>query len=253
MYRLKATANFNTGGGGGGTVEEVIHDSTLIGKGTSDSPLKVDTSKFASPQSLNSKQDTLVSGTNIKTINGSSILGEGNLVIESGTGGLSSVAHDNTMTGAGTNNSPLGINTSTVALKSDIPDTSDFITKSVNDLTNYTKTSDLGDLATKDKVDYDTDITNKPTIPSEVTETTVSGWGFTKNAGTITGITMNSASKGTSGVVDLGTVITSHQDISGKLDTNKVKNAKSTTAGDVYDVRYINTMLGDIESLLSGV
>ena len=37
-------------------------------------------------------------------------------------------------------------------------------------------------------------------------------------AGTITGITMNGASKGTSGVVDLGTVITSHQDISGKQD-----------------------------------
>ena len=38
---------------------------------------------------LNAKQDTLVSGTNIKTINGSSILGSGNLVI---TGGVSSVS-----------------------------------------------------------------------------------------------------------------------------------------------------------------
>ena len=53
------------------------------------------------------------------------------------------------------------------------------------------------------------DLTDKPTIPSAVTSSTVSGWGFTKNAGTITGITMNGASKGTSGVVDLGTVITS--------------------------------------------
>jgi hypothetical protein len=39
----------------------------------------------------------------------------------------------------------------------------------------------------------------------------------------------------------------------GKLDTSKVKNANSTTAGDVYDVRYINTMIGNIESLLSEV
>lgn len=62
------------------------------------------------------------------------------------------------------------------------------------------------------------DLTNKPTIPAAVTESTVSGWGFTKNTGTITGIKMNGASKGTSGVVDLGTVITSHQDISGKQD-----------------------------------
>ena len=33
---------------------------------------------------MNGKQDTLVSGTNIKTINGNSVLGEGNLVIEGG-------------------------------------------------------------------------------------------------------------------------------------------------------------------------
>ena len=35
--------------------------------------------------SLGNKQDTLVSGTNIKTINGDSILGSGNIVIQSGT------------------------------------------------------------------------------------------------------------------------------------------------------------------------
>lgn len=49
-------------------------------------------------------------------------------------------------------------------------------------------------------------------IPSAVTESIVSGWGFTKNAGTITGITMNGSSKGTSGVVNLGTVVTSETD-----------------------------------------
>ena len=49
------------------------------------------------------------------------------------------------------------------------------------------------------------------------------------------------------------TALQEHQDISGKLDVSKVKNETSTTAGDVYDVRYINTMIGDIESLLSEV
>ena len=48
--------------------------------------------------------------------------------------------------------------------------------------------------------------------------------GATANTGTITGITMNGASKGTSGVVNLGTVLTAHQDISGKMD-------KRTNAG----------------------
>lgn len=40
---------------------------------------------YATTTQLNSKQDTLVSGTNIKTINGESILGSGNLAIQSGT------------------------------------------------------------------------------------------------------------------------------------------------------------------------
>lgn len=43
------------------------------------------------------------------------------------------------------------------------------------------------------------------------------------------------------------------QDISGKLDTSKVKNTYSTTSGDIYDVTYINTMIGNIETLLSEV
>ena len=48
-------------------------------------------------------------------------------------------------------------------------------------------------------------------VGTEITEATISGWGFTKNAGTITGIMMNGATKGTSGVVDLGNVLTEHQ------------------------------------------
>lgn len=66
------------------------------------------------------------------------------------------------------------------------------------------------------------DLLNKPTIPSAVTESTVSGWGFTKNKGTVTSVAvkMNGTTKGTvtsSGTIDLGTVITSHQDISGLM------------------------------------
>lgn len=49
----------------------------------------------------------------------------------------------------------------------------------------------------------------------KTTETEILAMGFTKNLGTITEVKMNGASKGTSGVVDLGSVIT---DISGKQD-----------------------------------
>ena len=60
-------------------------------------------------------------------------------------------------------------------------------------------------------------IKNKPTIPTVPTNVSAftNDAGYTTNTGTITGITMNGTSKGTSGVVDLGTVIT---DISGKQD-----------------------------------
>lgn len=53
----------------------------------------------------------------------------------------------------------------------------------------------------------DTDLALKSDIPTKVSELTNDS-GFTTNKGTITGINMNGASKGTSGVVDLGTVLT---------------------------------------------
>ena len=93
------------------------------------------------------------------------------------------------------------------------------------------KDSDLAKVA---KSGSYTDLANKPTIPAAVTETTVSGWGFTKNAGTVTSVKINGTAKNpTSGVVDLGTVITAHQDISGKLNTstyNSDKTVSKTTA-----------------------
>ena len=48
---------------------------------------------------LSAKQDTLVSGTNIKTINGYSILGEGNIQIQGGSGGDISIATEDTVGG----------------------------------------------------------------------------------------------------------------------------------------------------------
>lgn len=75
--------------------------------------------------------------------------------------------------------------------------------------------ADLATVATSGSYN---DLDDTPTIPAAVTETTVSNWGFTKNTGTVTGVKMNGTTKGTSGLVDLGTVLTEHQDISGKQD-----------------------------------
>lgn len=70
------------------------------------------------------------------------------------------------------------------------------------------------------------DYTSKPAVQggTEVSLVTTGekyNWN-NSGGGTITGITMNGQSKGTSGVVDLGTVITAHQDISGKADSTNV-------------------------------
>lgn len=73
----------------------------------------------------------------------------------------------------------------------------------------------------------------KTDIPPKVTESTVSGWGFTKNKGTVTSVAvkMNGSTKGTvtsSGTIDLGTVIT---DISGKLDKTTYEVNKTIDFG----------------------
>lgn len=134
-------------------------------------------------------------------------------------------------------------------------DLSDYYTKTeVN--SELGKKANTADLSTVANTGNYNDLNNKPTIPTAVTESTVSGWGFTKNTGnynkpssgipksdlasavqtslgkadtalqeeqykgTVTGVKMNGTTKNPSnGVVDLGTVITAHQDISGKQDT----------------------------------
>ena len=109
-----------------------------------------------------------------------------------------------------------------------------------NELITATALNDLNDRVTSLEDFSETDPTvpewakasTKPTYTaSEVgalpdttvipTESTITGWGFTKNSGTVTGISMNGSLIGTSGVIDLGTVLTSHQDITGKADKSE--------------------------------
>ena len=85
------------------------------------------------------------------------------------------------------------------------------------------------------------------TVPAAVTESTVSGWGFTKNAGTITGITMNGSSKGTSGVVNLGTVATANNYVTGG-SVNSNNGTISLTRQGLGDasVTGLNTYVGNM-------
>lgn len=119
---------------------------------------------------------------------------------------------------------------------SDLTNDSGFIDNTVNNLTNYTKTSDLADVALTG--DYD-DLTNKPTIPTvnnatltiQKNGTTVNTFsanadtnvtanievptktsdltndsGYTTNTGTITGVSVNGTSVATSGVANIASV-----------------------------------------------
>lgn len=77
------------------------------------------------------------------------------------------------------NNVELNGNKTTSDLGIDIPDVSDFITKDVNNLTYYTKTSNLSNVATSG--DYN-DLINKPTIPTVPTNVSA----FNNDAGYLT-------------------------------------------------------------------
>ena len=71
-------------------------------------------------------------------------------------------------------------------------------------ISNFVSANDVAKVATSGSYN---DLTNKPTIPAAVTESTVSGWGFTKNIGTITNITINGNNfTPEDGIVDLGLV-----------------------------------------------
>lgn len=67
-----------------------------------------------------------------------------------------------------------------------------------------------------------------------ISSSDITNWnGKTSNTGTVTGVVMNSGSTITpngNGVVDLGTIITSHQDISGKADKVTIVTVSTTGA-----------------------
>ena len=130
---------------------------------------QIDTSSFATKEELATKQDTLVSGTNIKTINGESLLGSGDIVIQGGTGGITDAPSDGKKyvrqnanwveettidtTGFATKTELSSYVTSetaesTYAKKTEIPNLDGYLQTSVAESTYATKTA-IADMATK--------------------------------------------------------------------------------------------------------
>ena len=196
---------------------------------------QIDLSNYASKTDLNSKQNTI---SDLETIRQGAA--KGATALQSYT-----EKYTGTITGIKMNGASKGT--------SGVVDLGTVITAH-QDISGKADKSSLAKVATSGSYN---DLSNKPTIPAAVTESTVSGWGFTKNTGTyskpsggipksdlassvqtslgkadtalqsyteqykgtVTGVKLNGTTKNPSnGIVDLGTVITSHQDISGKQD-----------------------------------
>ena len=112
------------------------------------------------------------------------------------------------------------------------------------DLANAVQTS-LG--KADSAVQTETDPVFSASAASGITSSDITNWnGKTSNVGTITGITMNGASKGTSGVVNLGTVITAHQDISGKADKSSTVSTVTYNTTSKKITKTINGTTSDV-------
>ncbi len=108
-----------------------------------------------------------------------------------------------------------------------------------SDLTAAVQTS-LGKADTSLQSFTETDPVFSASAAAGITSSDITNWnGKTSNTGTITGINMNGASKGTSGVVDLGTVITSHA-------THKLtaSNGTATAVNQGTEITYVESLTG---------
>lgn len=133
-YSLKGIGNNVELGDGGprlvvssGTVEVRTNDLSALAVFKGAAGTSAD--DFVTYTQLGTKQDTLVSGSNIKTINGNSLLGSGNLVI-SGTGSVTSVTVAGTANQITTSGSPIttsGTITVGIANNPVLPGTAGFV------------------------------------------------------------------------------------------------------------------------------
>lgn len=121
----------------------------------------------ADTSALSSKQNTLVSGTNIKTINGETILGSGNLVIQSGTSNWDDIQGKPQFAEVATSG-----DYNDLINKPTIPDVSDLATKQeIADM--ETKSNAAATYATKSEI---------PSLEGYLTETVASETYATKQA-----------------------------------------------------------------------
>jgi len=132
-----------------------------------------------------------------------------------------------------------------------IPDVSNFITKDVDDLTNYyLKTETYTQAEVNSLVGAISNFHYQ--VVAELPETGQDNILYLVPKPATRGI-VNYYDEYVYSNGDYELIGTTQIDLSDYVQKSNIKTTTSTTTGDVYDVTYINTMLGDIESLLGGI
>ena len=217
---IKVGAGLSIDGSGilsatGGGVADSVNWENVVGKpdivqttGTSQTNIM---SQNAVTNSLKIKQDTLVSGTNIKTINGQTILGSGNIEIQGGGSGISDAPSDG---------------------KKYVRSNGNWVQETKVDTSSFATKSDISDMATMTWVGEQNFLTS---IPSEyITESELTA----KNYATETWVDTNYAKK--SDIGQLSIPIASSDTLGGikvgaGLSINSRTGVLSATGGGVAD------------------
>lgn len=250
--------SISSGGGEGGAVSsvngqtgDVVITATSLGAIT-----KADADTlYATKSDLNSKQDTLVSGQNIKTINGQSVIGEGNIEIQQSE---LPIASANTLGGVkiGTG---LSINPESGVLSADSPEWNN-ISGKPEDIVNITErlaskldtatyNSEKSSFATKDEL-------NSKADTSAITDMATQTW--VQNQGYLTGVPSNyvtdsELTEGLAGKQDKGdyalksdlNTLATKEELATKADTSALSSKQDTLVSGT-NIKTINgeTILG---------
>lgn len=158
-------------------------------------------------------------------------------VTESTVSGWGFTKNAGTLTGVKFNNTDATISGSTAVISATIPAAPGTLKTNNTSAQTASASESLSGTINLHKVAKTGTYSDLIGTPAEVTSSTVSGWGFTTNEGTITEITMNNTSKGTSGNVDLGTVITEHA-------THKLTATNNTASATTGEITFIESLTG---------
>lgn len=252
------TIGFSISSGGGGAVNsvngqtgDVVITATSLGAIT-----KADADTlYATKSDLNSKQDTLVSGQNIKTINGQSVIGEGNIEIHQSA---LPIASANTLGGVKVGTG-LSINPESGVLSADSPEWNN-ISGKPEDIVNITErlaskldtatyNSEKSSFATKDEL-------NSKADASAITDMATQTW--VQNQGYLTEVPSNyvtdsELTEGLAGKQDKGdyalksdlNTLATKEELATKADTSALSSKQNTLVSGT-NIKTINgeTILG---------